>query len=100
MRRREMKTQPAREYEEQVEVRCELCGAEAPHPNGADGLFWGEHWASRVGVRMCAVDGSSYPEGGSKQETGYDVCLDCWNAKIVPYMLSLGAKQYQSYFEW
>lgn len=42
--------------------------------------------------------GSNYPEGGNGTETVFDICGKCFETKLVPWLVSQGAKPDHS--EW
>lgn len=71
-----------------VEFACDPCGRRAPIPSRGD-------FADDYEVKECTVEmktGSSYPEGGDVKTTSFDVCPDCFRARLIPWMESQGAK--------
>lgn len=39
-----------------------------------------------------AYSNNLYPEGGEITTTSFDICGDCFDSKLVPWMKSLGAE--------
>jgi hypothetical protein len=50
-----------------------------------------EEYGEKSEVTMLYSNGYHYPEGGGGTEQIFDVCPDCWNDKIVPFMEGQGA---------
>ncbi len=100
MRRFETKTRPATTYEECVEIRCDLCGRAAPSPYGYDGNVWGSNRIDVERVSIKSERGYNCPEGGSSKTKCFDVCVSCFNEKIVPFMASLGAEPAMTESDW
>lgn len=92
MRRFETKTHPAREYEKEVEVRCDLCGRSAPRPGDYDTHLWASHGYGINCVDIKIQTGESYPECTSSETRSYDVCPECFEGKVEPFLQSLGAE--------
>lgn len=73
------------------ELRCDLCGAKAKRQNS-----WGDGWydvnETEVSVTVKQREGESYPEGGSGTEYEVDICPECFRTKLVPWLISQGAK--------
>jgi hypothetical protein len=44
--------------------------------------------------------GENYPECGSGTETTFDVCGNCFDQKLVPWLISQGAKPQIEKWEW
>lgn len=72
-----------------VELSCDLCGAIAK----------GEDWCSsrweindvEVNMEVRHKEGSSYPEGGTGDETKIDICPQCFTSKLIPFLEGEGA---------
>ncbi len=100
MRRFATKTRPESKYEECVEILCDLCGRAARRPDGHDGNVWGKTQFDVEAVSIGSRRGESYPEGGSTKTKSFDVCVSCFDEKIVPFMASLGAKPTTTESDW
>jgi hypothetical protein len=85
MIRKETRTQPAKEYEETVERKCDLCGRASPFP-----------WDVRVEIE----EGYSFPEGGHTVTTLYDICPECFRTKLVPWLEAQGARARKKEVDW
>lgn len=44
--------------------------------------------------------GSSYPEGGSGDEIGVDMCGKCFNNKLIPWLKEQGANPTTREWDW
>ena len=68
---------------------CDLCGAE---------IKAGNYSAEEVEVRHRT--GSSCPEGGSGEEVSVDMCGDCFDTKLVPWLRTQGADPKPEDWDW
>lgn len=68
---------------------CDLCGAK---------IKAGNYSAEEVEVRHRT--GSSYPECGSGEEVRVDMCGDCFDTKLVPWLRTQGADPKPEDWEW
>jgi hypothetical protein len=71
---------PADTKQEVDFVTCDLCGEK---------IKCGYHEIDEVKVTY--KQGRSYPEGSWGDETSVDMCGDCFNEKLVPWLKSQGA---------
>lgn len=72
---------PASTREVVTHTTCDLCGQQIkPKIGNADE------------VEVKHRTGSAYPEGGSGEETSVDLCGDCFDGRLVPWLESQGAK--------
>ncbi len=53
-----------------------------------------EHWAIQD-VKIQCRTGMSYPEGGFGEYTEVDLCPDCFNSRLLPWLRSQGAEPHQ-----
>jgi ribosomal protein S27E len=72
---------PARTETVTASVTCDLCGKVISRQRGN---------AEIVEIRHRT--GSSYPEGGSGVDFEVDMCPDCFDSKLVPWLQSQGAE--------
>lgn len=71
-------------------VTCDLCGMEIKLEE--------EYTVNEVEVRHKV--GSNYPEGGSGEETSVDMCGKCFDEKLIPWLISQGAKPNTEDWDW
>lgn len=88
---RHMKTVEVPATTEQVldKTTCDLCGAE---------IKVGRYSAEKVDVRHRT--GSNYPECGSGEEVSVDMCGDCFDTKLVPWLRTQGANTNTEDWNW
>lgn len=88
---RHMKTEPVPATTQEVEdkVTCDLCGAT---------IKAGSYDAEEVDVRHRT--GCSYPEGGIGEEVSVDMCGNCFDTKLVPWLRSQGANPTPKDWDW
>lgn len=68
-------------------IVCDLCG---DRTKGAD---WGEaQFFGHEVVRVDYTSGRSLPEGLMATRVRFDLCPDCFEGKLVPFLKSLGAE--------
>lgn len=71
-------------------VECELCKSRT-----SDESNWGGE-AYRVNeVRVRLRGGTSFPEGGTITETIVDLCPECFETKLLPWIRSHGGTERQ-----
>ena len=63
------------------DTTCDLCGKVIV-----------EMVYERKEVTIESQVGEVYPEGGSYESTTVDVCVECFDTKVVPWLQSQGAK--------
>jgi hypothetical protein len=71
-------------------VQCDLCGGEIAQGS--------RHDINEVTVKHRT--GSSWPEGGSGEEVGVDMCPSCFASKLVPWLTSQGAAPRTTEWDW
>jgi len=76
-------------YEEEVldHLKCELC--EATTMNEDD---WGESGYDVLETKVSIEEGKRYPNDGWGVETIVDICPKCFKEKLLPWLISQGAK--------
>lgn len=72
---------PASDNEVLDKTLCDLCGTEI-----APGCYDAED------VDITHRSGHSYPEGGSGKETTIDMCGECFEEKLVPWVIEQGGR--------
>lgn len=83
-----------------AEVRCDICcalGRSSVHDLATywdDGLYCTE--ASAIWSRRGYTD----PDGGESTTTTADICNDCFEEHVVPFLESLGVKMRVKEIEW
>ena len=51
-------------------------------------------------VEISYTSGISYPEGGRKEKKYYDMCPQCFESQLVPFLSSLGMNSYDEDYDW
>lgn len=77
------------EYEE-----CDIC------KKRTDGRGWKEHSYSVVDIDISMRTGDEYPSGGSGDVISFDVCPDCFENKLIPWMQAQGAEPTIKEWDW
>lgn len=74
-----------------VKLTCDLCGRAAPHPSGAT---WESSYydTDEVTVEVRHKKGVAYPEIHHGINRSFDLCPQCFEEKLIPWMESQGAK--------
>ena len=81
MKHTEVVQVPATTRERTVRVECDICGGHVP----TDGIYTvNENVVSRR-------SGESYPEGSSGTKVFVDLCDDCFEGKLIPWLRSQNA---------
>lgn len=80
---------PAKTMQEIYKTTCDLCGAE---------IKAGRFSADNVEVKHRT--GNIYPEGGSGEEVSVDMCGNCFDTKLVPWLRSQGADPKPEEWDW
>jgi hypothetical protein len=89
--RRYEKTKEVVERESLVEMSCDLCGTKASGVCGwADG--WYDTNETEVSVTIKHREGCNYPECKMGTEREVDICPACFKNKLIPWLISQGAK--------
>jgi len=68
---------------------CDICG---------DRIREGTYEVSEIEVRH--KTGTNYPEGGSGEETEFDICGKCFDEKLVPWLSSQNAEPRKTEWDW
>jgi hypothetical protein len=77
--------------------RCDLCGKKGDYEWDAIGFDVNE---TRLSVTVKQKEGYNCPDGGSGQEWEIDLCPDCFKNRLVPWLISQGAKIEQKEWSW
>lgn len=67
-------------------LRCDICHRKAEGDNWTKDMYD----AAETVVRWKA--GTSFPEGGSGATTEIDICPECFETKLIPWVESQGGK--------
>ena len=68
-----------------LNTTCDICGKEFEEEEG----FIVRNYSR---VRIEHVKGESYPEGTFESKLEPDVCTECFEGKILPFLRSIGLK--------
>jgi len=84
--------------QECVKRECDLCGkVSLGDEREWDRVSW-EVNQTIISIKIEQREGYSYPEGGSGELYNIDLCPNCFKYKLVPFLISQGAKIKQE--EW
>lgn len=73
-------------YNRVVSTTCDICGETTKGDN------WGKSGFEKKVSTITYEEGSEYPEGRWGTTYSVDICPECMMNKLVPFLLSLGAK--------
>lgn len=77
-------------------VVCDLCNKEAECPDGSS--FEESDWSERHNPYQVATtsvvmhEGSRYPEGANIEITTVDICTNCFETKLLPWLRGQGVE--------
>lgn len=77
-------------------VTCDLCGTKKP---GHSCWNAGDDF-NIAATRLEMEIGWGCPDGGDKTETSYDICTNCFQTKLMPWLESQGAKPTVTNVDW
>lgn len=86
------------EREELIGVTCDLCGREGEGASWEESL-WRENQTA-VYTRVSQEEGESYEDCGSGQKYVVDICPTCFKEKLIPWLISQGAKIEREYWDY
>lgn len=94
-------TEPAKERTRLASRTCDLCGTQAKNELTRE---WEtscyEIAETEIKVEIRQKEGSNYPEGGWGTEYEIDLCPVCFKEKLIPWLLSQGAKIEKKEWDW
>lgn len=79
-----------------VRRKCDLCGVESKSSDWAGA--WYEVNETDVRVTVKHRVGSQFPEGSSGEEYEVDICPECFQKRLIPWLKSQGANITESTF--
>lgn len=82
-----------KEYDRLDSIVCDIC--KKTTKNG-----WREGWYDAFESSIWMKTGSSFPEGGSGEETTIDICPDCFKEKLIPWVKSFGGEPTVKCWDW
>jgi hypothetical protein len=85
---------PAKIEKQLAEIRCDLCGGPAP----GDDFFRTRGESDSVTVER--VKGSNWPDGGWKETVAYDICQNCFETVLEPFLKEKGAVPHSEESDW
>ena len=74
-----MKEMQVKDY---VKMTCDLCKRETKKHDWGEGIFDVDE------IEIKRYKGTSYPDGGCGTEIKVDICPDCFENKLVPWLKS------------
>jgi len=75
-------------------ILCDICGSETVRGT------WAFDPYSIDEVTIKHRCGSNFPEGGMGQEIEVDLCPECFDDKLVPWLRNQGARVIQTEWDW
>lgn len=84
-------TYPARTETVYDYTACDLCGQRIDRDQNSFDIDE---------VRVAHRTGSQYPGGGDHTTVAYDVCGECFDNKLVPWMKAQGAEPTSDEVDW
>lgn len=79
-----------------VELRCDLCRKIADEGNWRSSSYD----AAETEVTVKQITGDNYPGGGYGKEFSVDICPDCFQSKLIPWLISQGAEVNERDWDW
>lgn len=99
--RRTEKRMVEQEFVVEHVVTCDLCGLEAKKPGGYPYPSWREYHPMAIDAVVVGTKrGASTPDGGWTDEEVFDICPKCFDEKLKPFLLSLGAQPRAGRVDW
>lgn len=80
-------------YDVLVEIKCDLCGKTTNNEWLKD-----SYDATETEVRW--KTGENYPSGGSGETTTIDICPDCFETKLIPWVKEQGGEPTVKEWDW
>jgi hypothetical protein len=74
-----------------TKVICDLCGAIGARKYD-ETAEWNTGTYEVKETTIAAKDGARYPDSASIETTQFDICLNCFNDKLIPWFKSQGAE--------
>ena len=93
MRKYKTYTPPQREIKTLDTITCDLCGSVTKNN-------WKQDSTDVEKIRVFRVTGYGCPSGGQATDTSFDICPDCFDNKLVPWLKSQGAKPTIKNSDW
>ena len=76
---------------------CDICKRESNHRSWASGFDVDE---TEVKVSIKHRTGESYPEGGWGDKIEVDICPECFDNKLIPWLRSEGVEIEETEWDW
>lgn len=85
-----------------VERTCDLCGRKAKDADGPAPWSGGSYDIDDTTIMVVVKreEGESCPSGGNKTTTEVDICPSCFKDKLLPWLVSQGAKPEITEVDW
>lgn len=96
----ETRTPEPKPYRALVKRTCDLCRKESRGGETEWDCATYEINETEITIKIAQKDGASYPEGGSGTKYDIDICPDCFNNKLIPWLISQGANIKQEDWDW
>lgn len=80
-------------------IICDLCRKKNPLI-GYDEDNWNEELYEIAKTTVSIEIGTSYPEGGSSTIRRMDICPECFETKLIPWLQSQGVVMTETELDW
>ncbi len=78
-------------YKVCTKVICDLCGAEGSRKHDETAAWSADTYEVKE-TTIIAQDGNRWPDSASIETTQFDICLNCFNDRLIPWFKSQGAE--------
>jgi hypothetical protein len=86
-------------FTELVQRTCDLCGLAGKNAGWEVGTKY-DIGETVITVTVLQKEGFTCPDGGSGKKYDVDICPVCFKMKLVPWLISQGAKIKQEDWDW
>src|SRR5688500_4648892 len=94
------RTVPATTRQEIASVKCDICGRAAKDAENWSGESRYDIDGTTVEMKVTRDKGTSFPDGGQRTSTRFDICPQCFEQVLVPFLESKGAKPTVDEVDW
>jgi len=97
MKKIETRTEPARQHQYVAYLICDLCRKQSTSHATKD---WGENTYDIAETKVTMKRGYAYPDSGETVQTEFDICPECFETKLIPWLTSQGAAPQVQEADW
>lgn len=96
---RTTETTPVTIQQETIKATCDLCGRAATRSTPIENA-WDRESFEVADTEIRCRTGKSYPDSGGGLEWIVDLCPQCFQERLVPWLRSQGAKIESQEWDW